>query len=126
MFASGRVFSSAKTGLAVLCLAALSAALSAAHADTSKIADRVTHVITVANMQFSPQTLTVRRGDRIVWMNKDLFPHTATADSKVFDSQQIVSEGSWAYVVDAEPGHYAYSCTYHPTMKGKLVVRGAK
>lgn len=57
-----------------------------------------------------------------MWVNKDLFPHTATADSKVFDSREIVPEASWAYVVE-EPGEYAYSCTYHPTMKGKITVR---
>ena len=116
------MFASARAGFAALCLAALSAV----HADTPKVADHKTHVVTVANMQFSPQTLTVRRGDRIVWVNKDLFPHTVTADSKVFDSHEIVSEGAWAYVVDARPGDYAYSCTYHPTMKGRIVVQGAE
>ena len=29
-------------------------------------------------MQFAPQTLTVKAGDRVLWQNKDLVPHTAT------------------------------------------------
>lgn len=111
-----------RIGCAFLCLAALPAG----QADTPRATDRKTHVVTVASMQFSPQTLTVRRGDRVVWVNEDLFPHTATADSKAFDSHEIASEGSWAYVVDARPGAYAYYCAYHPTMKGKIVVRGAE
>jgi|SRR5579859_2782554 len=79
------------------------------------------HTVTIENMQFHPQELTVRRGDRIVWENKDLFPHTATAD-KVFDSGSIVSNASWSYVA-TKRGEYAYTCTFHPTMKGKLNVQ---
>ena len=37
------------------------------------------YTVTIEGMQFKPQELTVQRGDRIVWVNKDLFPHTATA-----------------------------------------------
>ena len=73
-------------------------------------------------MQFSPASLTVSPGDRIVWVNKDLFPHTATADSKAFDSRDIAAGASWTYVA-VRSGEYAYSCTFHPTMKGRLVVR---
>ncbi len=81
-----------------------------------------THVVTIEGVQFSPQELTVPKGDRVVWVNKDLFPHTATASSKSFDSGNIVPNASWTYVA-AKAGEYAYSCTFHPTMKGKLIVR---
>ena len=79
------------------------------------------HTVTIENLQFNPQALTVQRGDRIVWVNKDLFPHTVTAD-KVFDSGSIASNASWSYVA-TKSGEYAYSCTFHPTMKGKLKVQ---
>lgn len=81
----------------------------------------VTHTVTIENMQFQPQELTVHRGDRIVWVNKDLFPHTVTA-AKVFDSGSIASNASWRYVATRK-GEYAYGCTFHPTMKGKLKVQ---
>jgi plastocyanin len=81
-----------------------------------------THTVTIENMQFDPQTLTVQRGDRVVWRNKDLFPHTATADSKAFDSKAIESNNSWTYAA-TQAGEYAYLCTLHPTMKGRLIVR---
>ncbi len=81
-----------------------------------------THVITIENVQFNPQELTVQRGDRIVWVNKDLFPHTATANGKSFDSGNIAPNASWTYIV-RKPGEYSYACTFHPTMKGKLTVR---
>ena len=80
-----------------------------------------THTVTIENMQFNPQELTVRRGERIVWVNKDLFPHTATA-AGLFDSGSIPSNGSWSYVA-ARQGQYFYTCTFHPTMNGRITVQ---
>ena len=81
-----------------------------------------THTVTIENMQFTPATLTVARGERIVWVNKDLFPHTATAADGAFDSKAIAAAASWSFVA-AKPGAYAYGCTFHPTMKARLTVR---
>ena len=72
-------------------------------------------------MQFDPQELTVHPGDRIVWVNKDLFPHTVTAN-RIFNSGSIAPNASWSYIA-ATSGKYAYSCTFHPTMKGKFTVQ---
>lgn len=80
-----------------------------------------THTIVIDAMQFSPATLTVQRGDRVVWVNKDLLPHSATAASKAFDSRRIAPQASWGSVMD-KPGRLDYLCTFHPTMKGTLVV----
>lgn len=73
-------------------------------------------------MRFDPADLTVKRGDRVVWINKDLFAHTATAAGKAFDSGDIEANASWSYVTSAA-GDYAYVCTFHPTMKGRLSVQ---
>ena len=35
-----------------------------------------THTVTIENFGFQPESLTVTRGDTIVWVNKDLVPHT--------------------------------------------------
>jgi plastocyanin len=80
------------------------------------------HTVTIENMQFTPAHLSVHRGDRIVWVNKDLFPHTVTAAGKVFDSGSIDAGSSWTYRA-AAAGEYAYSCTLHPTMKATLTVQ---
>jgi plastocyanin len=84
------------------------------------VANVATYTVSIANMQFEPAELSVKRGSRIVWVNKDFFPHTATASA--FDSGSIKSDASWTYVAD-EPGAYAYICTLHPMMKGRLVVQ---
>ena len=79
-----------------------------------------THTVTIEGMRFLPETLTVRHGDRIVWVNKDLVPHTVT--HKSFDSHNIAPNASWTHVA-RKPGQYPYVCTLHPTMKGTLIVQ---
>lgn len=80
------------------------------------------HTVVIEGMRFSPQTLSVRRGDRITWINKDPFPHTVTAAGGKFDSRQIAAGGSWTYVARTA-GDYDYACTLHVDMKGQLQVR---
>lgn len=81
-----------------------------------------THSVIIEDLKFTPENLTVNRGDKIVWVNKDLFPHTVTATDRSFDSGSIEVNGEWAYVA-AKPGKYAYACSFHPNMKGSLQVQ---
>jgi len=78
------------------------------------------HTVTIENMQFNPPTLAVKRGDRVTWVNKDLFPHTATA-ARAFDSRAIAPNATWTWRAGAS-GRHDYVCTLHPTMKATLVV----
>ena len=78
------------------------------------------HVITIDSMRFQPESLVVRPGDRVTWVNKDLVPHTATQGE--FDSGNIKPTGTWTFV-PRKPGAYHYICTYHPLMKGVLIVK---
>ena len=92
-------------------------------ASTSDVpSDSAARVIVIENMQFSPQNLVVKSGERITWVNKDLFPHTATADAKSFDSRAIAPNASWIWVA-GKSGSYAYGCTFHPTMKATVTVQ---
>ena len=80
-----------------------------------------THTVTIEGMRFQPEILTVERGDTIVWVNKDLVPHTATSRAGNFDSMLIEADKSWKYTV-RKKGDFAYICTFHPTMKAMLQV----
>jgi plastocyanin len=81
-----------------------------------------THTVTMENMRFQPQRLTVARGDTVVWVNKDLVPHTATSKAGGFDSQVIPAEKSWRFTA-RQKGEFAYICAFHPTMTATLQVR---
>lgn len=80
-----------------------------------------THTVRIENMQFVPAVLTVHPGDRIVWRNDDLVPHTATA-AGAFDSR-VIPPGHSASRAAPRPGRYGYVCTLHPGMKGEVVVQ---
>ena len=80
-----------------------------------------THTVTIEGMRFQPEMLTVERGDTIVWLNKDIVPHTATSMSGGFDSRDIQVDKSWKYTI-RKMGDFAYICTFHPTMKAMLRV----
>jgi plastocyanin len=79
-----------------------------------------TVTIMIRNMKFEPATLEVRQGDVIEWKNDDLTPHTATTAQ--FDSGSIEPEKSWRYTV-RKSGTFPYACTFHPDMKGTVVVK---
>jgi plastocyanin len=91
-------------------------------AERAVSSESATHTVTMENVGFNPDQLTVKRGDRVVWINKDLFPHTVTADGKAFDSGNVPVDKSWTYLA-AAPGRYTYTCSYHPGMKGTLIVQ---
>jgi plastocyanin len=78
-----------------------------------------THTVVIDGMQFRPAALRVQRGDRIVWVNRDLVPHTAT--SAHFDSDTIAPGARWTHVA-ARTGTAPYVCRLHPTMSGSLNV----
>jgi plastocyanin len=50
-----------------------------------------------------------------------MMPHNAVSEGK-FHSDKIEQGKSWKYVA-TEKGTFDYICTYHPNMKGHLVVR---
>lgn len=80
-----------------------------------------THVVTIEGMKFEPAVVTVRPGDTVVWQNKDVVPHTATAAGS-FDSREIAAGKRWSWTA-RKAGRHAYVCTYHPGMQGTVVVQ---
>lgn len=80
-----------------------------------------THTVLIKGLAFVPQRLEVRAGDTVIWKNEDIVPHTATAKES-FNSKELGPQQSWRYVAQRK-GIYPFICTYHPTMKGELVVK---
>src|SRR5262249_20798016 len=87
-----------------------------------------THRVSIQGMNFVPPTIEVRVGDKIAWTNEDLVPHTVTAQGasdheKAFDSGVLSPNKTFEYRVKAA-GETPYACTLHPTMTGKIIVKG--
>jgi len=62
-------------------------------------------------------------GDTVVWINRDIVPHTATGHGRSrWDTGQL-TQGQEGRYVARRAGETSYACTLHPTMHGKLIVR---
>ena len=102
-----------RTGLLVLAGAALIPAGAAAAP--------ATHVVVIDKMKFGPLPANVRAGDRIVWVNRDLFRHTATARDGSFNID--LPAGAKGATVIRKAGEIPFVCKYHPGMRGTLSVK---
>jgi plastocyanin len=83
------------------------------------------NTVNMANMAFSPKSITVTHGTAVTWKNVDSYAiHTATSDGASWDTGDIAIGASKA-VTFAVPGTYAYHCTYHGAMgmTGTVVVQ---
>jgi plastocyanin len=110
--------SSRRSSSSILVRARSIAALAAVCAGAAHAAG---HTVTMDGVKFEPATITVAPGDTVTWINKDPFPHTATA-AGVFDSREIAPGKSWKWTA-RKAGVYDYVCTLHPTMKGTITVQ---
>ena len=84
----------------------------------------VVHTVTIEGSTFTPAVVTAHVGDRVVWVNKDFMPHTATGRGNTFDSGLLAPDASWTLTLQTR-GTIDYVCTYHPTMRGTLTVGNA-
>jgi plastocyanin len=97
------------------------AALLVAHGCDQRATARV-HRIEIRDMAYAPAEVTVAPGDTIVWVNRDIVPHTVTADARRFDSGSVSPSAEWSLVA-RDRGRTSYTCVFHPTMKGAIVVK---
>lgn len=74
-------------------------------------------------MTFQPGVLEVRQGDTVVWVNRDMVPHTATASAKPAWTTGTLFQGQRGQYVVRDRGETGYFCELHPVMEGKLIVR---
>ena len=79
------------------------------------------HVVEIRGMAFAPAVLRVARGDTVIWVDRDIVPHTATAPG-AWDTGTLVQEER-GVIVSRRPGRLEYGCRLHPTMKATLVTR---
>jgi plastocyanin len=79
-----------------------------------------TQVVVIDKMKFGPVPASVRPGDTIIWVNKDMFRHTATARNGSFNVD--LPPNSRGKTLIRAKGAFAFYCKYHPAMTGTLKV----
>jgi plastocyanin len=77
-----------------------------------------THVVVIDNMKFGAMPAKVSPGDSILWINKDMFRHTATARDGSFNVD--LPPGAKAKTVARKAAATVVTCKYHPGMRAVL------
>ena len=80
--------------------------------------------VSIDNFTFSPPTITVAAGSTVTWVNQDDIPHTVVASDKAFKSKVMDTDEKFSFTF-TRPGEYAYFCSLHPHMVGKVVVKAS-
>ena len=78
--------------------------------------------VTIDNFSFTPAELTVTVGTTVHWTNRDDIPHTVVSTDQVFKSKVLDSEEQYSFTFTTA-GTYAYFCSIHPKMTGKVIVQ---
>jgi plastocyanin len=79
--------------------------------------------VKIDNFSFTPATLTVPAGATVTWVNQDDVPHTVvSSDDKGIKSPVLDTDQKFTHTF-TQAGTYAYYCSIHPKMIGKVNVQ---
>lgn len=80
-----------------------------------------TNQVTIQNMAFSPQSITVTKGTTVNWVNNDSVTHTVTGDNNAFSSGQLAPGANFSFTFP-NSGTFTYHCSIHPSMTAQVTV----
>ena len=78
--------------------------------------------IEIKDFAFNPQTITVKSGEKVTWINRDEEPHTIVSVGKQFKKSTALDTDQEFTITASAPGTYEYFCSVHPKMTGTIVV----
>jgi plastocyanin len=106
---------------AISCLNLSAFALAGDMKDTDSTRSKQ-NTIEIKDFAFNPQTLTVKSGDKVTWINRDEEPHTVVSVEKQFKKSSALDTDQTFTITAGAPGTYTYFCSVHPKMTGTIVV----
>ena len=77
--------------------------------------------VSIVEFTYSPDPVVIEEGGKVIWVNRDSAPHTATADDGSFDTGTIETDKLKSESFK-QPGTYTYFCEIHPDMHGTIEV----
>jgi plastocyanin len=89
---------------------------------TAASAAAKTYALVIDQMKFGPIPSGLRKGDVLIWINRDMLRHSATAVNGVFDID--LPAGARKRMVLTRTGSFPFTCRYHPGMRGTLSIGG--
>jgi plastocyanin len=112
--------------IALLCAVTLLNLSAFALGGDMKNADETTtkqNKIEIKDFAFNPQTITVKSGEKITWINRDEEPHTVVSVQKQFKKSTALDTDQEFTITAGAPGTYTYFCSVHPKMTGTIIVK---
>lgn len=79
-----------------------------------------THVVVIDKMKYSAVP-PLKVGDTVIFVNKDMFRHTVTAQNNRFNLDLM--PGARGSIRVNSPGQATFYCKYHPGMRGIMVAK---
>jgi plastocyanin len=102
----------------------LTAALALVVTGASQPASLATKSVKITASAFSPANVTINTGDTVTWTNGDTKSHQVIANNGSFASTTLAANKKYSHVFNTA-GTFNYHDALHPTLKGKIVVKGS-
>jgi plastocyanin len=77
-------------------------------------------VVHIKDFAFSPENITIDRGDTVVWDNQDSAPHIVKFPD--FQSGALSNGQAFEHTFN-EAGEFPYVCGIHASMHGKVIAQ---
>ena len=87
--------------------------------------DFAIYKVDISNFAFSPQTLSIQIGDKVVWTNTANDFHRVVWDNGTFSSSENLDIFQTYEVFLTTSGTYPYHCGIHSSMTGSITVNPA-
>jgi plastocyanin len=114
------LFLAALSLVAMLTFASVAGAQKQAQKQVQK---QATRTVVIQGFSFKPAHITIKRGTRVTWINKDMTTHTATANNGAFDSGRLRPGQSYSHTFKTAGRTNNYHCEIHHSMRGSVTVK---
>ena len=78
--------------------------------------------VEIANLAFTPASVTITAGSTVTWTNNDTVPHLVSFGDQGPQSSEVIDPGGTFSAIFEEAGSFSYVCTLHPGMSGVVEV----
>src|SRR5215208_633290 len=90
---------------------------------TAKAQKHPTRTVSIQNFRFKPAHITIKRGTKVRWINKDSTAHTVTANKmRSFNSGRLGPGKRYTHTFKSA-GKKRYHCNIQPDMRASVVVK---
>jgi len=79
--------------------------------------------ITIRNLRFYPEEITVSPGTTVVWVNKDKVPHKVAAYDRVFYGPRLQPGDKYSFTFINEGTHRYFDAVFPKIGRGEIIVK---